>query len=200
MAQKDEILGRIVLIGETQVGKTCIVQKYLRGQCPKEQKSTVGAVFHTGETTIDGKTLSLQIWDTAGQERYKALGPVYYRKANAAIAVFDLTRKETLFALSDWIKAFRENADDTFVVIAGNKSDLEEKQVTLEEGIEFATQFNADCILTSAITGVGIDDLFDCISRHLIEQQAKTKEKTNEDSKIVELNAQNSSKPKKNCC
>ena len=201
MSSKEEILGRIVLVGETQVGKTCIVQRYLRGQCSSEQKSTVGTVFHTSEKEIDGKLLSLQIWDTAGQERYKALGPVYYRKANAAIAVFDVTRKETLYALGDWIKAFRENADDTYVVIAANKCDLEEeKQVTLEDGIEYASKYNADCIMTSAFTGYGIEDVFENISRHLIEVAAKSKQTDdNNNSKIVELN-QSNSKPKKGCC
>lgn len=164
------ISGRIVLIGETQVGKTSLIQKYLRGQVSPEQKSTIGAVFHTHEVTVDNKTVQMQIWDTAGQERYRALGPIYYRKSNAAIAVFDVTRKETMEALEGWIKNFRENADDTYVIIAANKSDMEDDQiqVTLDETLEFAQKFDAECIWTSAMSGIGINDLFDAIIKQLV--------------------------------
>ena len=170
------ITGRIVLIGETQVGKTSIVQRYLKGQSSPEQKSTIGAVFHTHETVIDGQKISLQIWDTAGQERYRALGPIYYRKSNAAIAVFDLTQKKTMEALTEWIKAFRENADDTFVIVAANKCDLEsECQFTLDETIEWAHNYGAECIWTSAVSGIGIDDLFNAISQYFINKQGNPK-------------------------
>jgi len=163
--------GRIVLIGETQVGKTSIIQRYLRGHCAVEQKSTIGAVFHTHDIEANGHRVSLQIWDTAGQERYKALGPIYYRKSHVAIAVFDLTRAETMKLLEGWIKAFRENADDTYVIIAANKSDMEGKiTITQEETIEWAQSQNAECIWTSAANGIGIDSIFDIIAKHLVDK------------------------------
>lgn len=164
----ESILGRIVLVGDTQVGKTSIIQKYLRGQCSQEQKSTIGAVFHTQEVVYNNRRVSLQIWDTAGQERYKALGPIYYRKSNAAIAVFDLTRKETMKNLESWIDTFRSNSDDNFVVIAANKSDLDKNIVfSLEETQEFASRLGCECIWVSAMSGVGIDELFQAITEHV---------------------------------
>ena len=163
--------GRIVLIGETQVGKTSIISKYLRGQSSMEQKSTIGAVFHTHVIDTNGVKLSLQIWDTAGQERYKALGPIYYRKSHVGIAVFDLTRKETMKLLESWIKTFRENADDTYVIVAANKCDLDSKcEFTLDETMEWAQSMEAECIWTSAQSGIGINDLFSQISKHLINK------------------------------
>ena len=164
--------GRVVLIGETRVGKTSIIERLLKGSCAEEQTSTVGAVFHTHDMEYMGKSVPLQIWDTAGQERYRSLAPMYYRKSSAAIAVFDLTRRETLEALAGWVATFRENADDVFVVVAGNKSDLESQIVfTVEETTEWAAGLGAECIWTSAETGMGVTELFHAVCRHIIESR-----------------------------
>ena len=188
--------GRVVLIGETQVGKTSLIQRFLRGQCANEQKATIGAVFHTHETEFDGQRVTMQIWDTAGQERYRALGPIYYRKSNAAIAVFDLTRRDTLPALAEWIRSFRENADDTFVVIAGNKCDLDASvEFTVDETTEWAAKFEAECIWTSAQSGIGVDDVFGAVFKHLVQSNAAVDEGT----KTVELSKTQETK-EKSCC
>ncbi|KAH0793246.1 Vps54-domain-containing protein [Histomonas meleagridis] len=104
-----------------------------------------------------------------------ALGPVYYRKSNAAIAVFDLTKKETMKSLEGWIETFRQNSDDPFVVIAGNKSDLDDKiSVSIEETAEWASSLEANCIWTSAKTGDGIEDVFNQIMEHIFQSQENT--------------------------
>ena len=178
------------------MGKTSIIQKYLKGAADPGQQSTIGAVFHTHEYNIDNKTVTMQIWDTAGQERYKSLGPIYYRKANAAIAVFDLTERSTMTNLYEWIKAFRENADDTFVVIAANKCDLESDiKFTLEETIEWANGIDAEVIWTSAVSGIGIDDIFDAVSRFIIKRQDPSKRK----DETIDISQTNSEK-KEGCC
>ena len=138
----------------------------------------------------------MQIWDTAGQERYRALGPIYYRKSNAAIAVFDLTRRDTLQALDEWIRSFRENADDMFVVIAGNKCDLDAKvEFTVEETTEWADKVGAECIWTSAQTGIGVEDLFNAVFKHLVESNTTVDEGT----KTVQLSMTQPTEEKK-CC
>jgi small GTP-binding protein len=164
------IVGRVVLLGESQVGKTSIVQRCVLGETSPDQKSTVGAVFHAYDVILSTQKVSLQIWDTAGQERYRALGPIYYRKSRAAIAVFDLTRPDTLYALADWIKAYRDNADDGFIVMAGNKSDLE-KDILLDQETttEYARGFDAECIWSSSVTGVGVPELFHAVAQHLLD-------------------------------
>jgi small GTP-binding protein len=174
------LYGRIVLIGESQVGKTSLIQHHLHGSAAS-QSSTVGAVFHTYKRAIAGIDMTLQIWDTAGQERYRALGPIYYRKSIGAIAVFDLTRPNTMEKLSTWIAAFREHADDPFVVIVANKCD-QEAEMTVEQTVEFAKQYNASCIWASAVTGEHVSDVFDEICEHLthkeMEAQTSAIEKT----------------------
>jgi small GTP-binding protein len=164
------VTGRVVLIGESQVGKTSLIQRLLHGEPSTEKKSTIGAVFHTHDLTVSEQRVTLQIWDTAGQERYRALGPIYYRKSRAAIAVFDLTRQETMIALGAWIKTFRENADDGFVIVAGNKSDLDpDPRLDLDSTTAWARGFDAECIWSSAETGVGVAEIFHAVSRHIIE-------------------------------
>jgi small GTP-binding protein len=164
---------RIILIGETKVGKTSLLRHYLR-EHPGSQSATVGAAFYTHHTTFNGVNITLQIWDTAGQERYRSIGPIYYRKAQVAIAVFDLTAPETMQALSTWISVFREHADDSFVLIVGNKSDQETK-LTLEETIEFAQQFDSECVWTCAINGDHVTEVFEKICEHIINGRFSSK-------------------------
>jgi small GTP-binding protein len=162
--------GRVALIGDSQVGKTSLVQRFLRGQPPPTQKPTIGAVFHTHELTVNGELVSLEIWDTAGQEKYRALGPIYYRNSRAAIAVFDLTRRETMTGLSTWIAAFREHGDDPFVVVAANKSDLDDEiKVDMEEVVAWAKGVDAECVSTSAETGSGVENLFEIVAKHILD-------------------------------
>jgi small GTP-binding protein len=173
------VLGRVVLIGETQVGKTSLVQYFLQGKTTDDESETVGAIFHNHEVTIDDRRVVLQIWDTAGQERYRSLGPIYYRKSKAAVAVFDLTRPDTLIALENWISKFRENAESPFVVVVGNKADLESDiQLQLEATNEWAAARDAECIWTSAVTGLGVDEVFNAVCQHLLNEDIHTEDRS----------------------
>jgi small GTP-binding protein len=158
---------RVVLIGDTKVGKTTLIHRYLHGQAGC-QSPTVGAVFHTHRTVYQGVEITLQIWDTAGQERYRALGPIYYRKSIAAVAVFDLTAPDTMESLDNWIAAFREHAESQFVVIVGNKSDLS-TELTPEVTETFAAQFDATCIWASAMNGDHVNDVFEAVCKFVAE-------------------------------
>jgi small GTP-binding protein len=120
--------------------------------------------------TVLDREVSMQIWDTAGQERYRAIGPIYYRKSNAAIAVFDLTEPDTMKALESWVSAFRESSNYSFVVVAANKSDLDvDIRLTIEETERWAKKIQVECIWTSALTGEGVDDVFGTVGRHLLQ-------------------------------
>jgi small GTP-binding protein len=164
------MIARIVLIGESQVGKTSLVHHYLSGSAIEGSRPTVGAIFHSREVQCNGQSLVLQIWDTAGQEKYRAIGPIYYRGAVAAIAVFDQTRPETMAALKPWIEAFRTHATDKFVLIAANKADLDgEIRIQLEEIAAFAAEVGAQFICTSALSGFGIPDVFNMIAEHVLD-------------------------------
>ena len=171
---------RVVVVGDSEVGKTSLIQKYTRGSFDVHQKNTIGAVFHTQERDVNGKTVVMQIWDTAGQEKYRSLGPIYYRDARAGIAVFDVTSSESLPALERWIADFRKHTEDPALFIVGNKCDLvEDRIVTENDACDFAKQNDADIFFTSAKTGDGVKELFEAVFEKLISMTVREAENEN---------------------
>jgi small GTP-binding protein len=167
-ATPDNLTVRVVLIGNSQVGKTSLIHRFVRSSFEKQQKSTIGAVFHTYEQIWEGRQVIMQIWDTAGQEKYRSLGPIYYRNSAAGIAVFDLTSKETLPGLTTWIAEFKKYTENPLLFIVGNKLDLtDERQVTDEEAQEFAQAQGGTCFFTSAKNGDGVKELFEKVFQDL---------------------------------
>ena len=160
---------KVVLIGETGVGKTSIITQFIDQTFQEDQQSTTGGTFSTKSVICDGgKILKFEIWDTAGQERYRSLATMFYKDANAAIMVYDVTRKETFEELKNyWAGQVKDNAPEKIIlVIAGNKSDLIEQE-TVDEGEarNFAKELNAIFISTSAKSSEGINNLFEEIAK-----------------------------------
>ena len=121
---------KLVLLGDSGVGKTSIVTQYVSGNAPDSVKPTIGAAFVTKEVSIEGHQLELLIWDTAGQEVYRGLAPMYYRSALIAIICYDVTRAQSFDSVSYWIKELKTNVDGNIViVVCGNKIDLEDQRV-----------------------------------------------------------------------
>ena len=193
--QREKTL-RVVVVGDSEVGKTSLIQKYTRGSFDVHQKNTIGAVFHTQEKDVGGKTVVMQIWDTAGQEKYRSLGPIYYRDARAGIAVFDVTSQDSLPSLERWIADFRKHTEDPVLFIVGNKCDLEEQRIVTEsDARDFARQNDADCYFTSAKTGQGVNELFEAVFAKLVAMSVREAE--NED---VPVGNPPQEKAKCTCC
>jgi small GTP-binding protein len=160
---------RVVLIGDPGVGKTSIVMHFLTGTAP-ETFPTTGVCYHSCQLQIDDQPIAFHVWDTAGQETYRAIGPMYYQGARAAIAVFDLTRPETLTNLTQWIASYRSHSGDDYVLVVGNKCDLDSKiQFTEDQTCEWALDKGFDWIWVSALSGLKIQDVFTAVARHLLE-------------------------------
>ena len=156
--------GRVVLIGDSLVGKTSIVTYYRKKSLEVIPNNTIGAVMHTFTKHIDEKEVNIEVYDTAGQEKYRSLGPIYYRGANGALADFDLTNHTSFVSLQKWIDTFKESTEHSFVYVVANKSDLKEEwDVTLQEANNFCTANKSKLFYTSALVGEGIDDLFDSL-------------------------------------
>ncbi|EAY12613.1 small GTP-binding protein, putative [Trichomonas vaginalis G3] len=191
---------KIVLLGDSGVGKTSIVAQYVSGSTPDSIKPTVGSAFFTKEITMSGRPLELLIWDTAGQEVYRGLAPMYYRSAKIAIIVFDITSAKSFESVSYWIKELTENVDGNLtIVVCGNKTDLEEARAVTPEIVQRKIeQVNAFYVETSATNGQGIDRLFQlAIQRQFSQKQ----ENQNQDEEKVDLNnTQDSNTKKKGCC
>ncbi|KAK9868902.1 hypothetical protein WJX84_010752 [Apatococcus fuscideae] len=146
---------KLVLLGATGVGKSCLVVRYVKGLFESASRVTVGAAFLAHSVGLpDGRTVKFEIWDTAGQERYASLAPLYYRGAGAAVVMYDITSAETFTKAKYWVTELQKNAPGNLVIVlAGNKSDLVEmRQVSVEEGQAYAASNSMMFLETSAKT------------------------------------------------
>ncbi len=191
---------KVCIIGDTDVGKTSISSRYCHGEFPENSTPTIGASFLQKRVVQGGTEISLQIWDTAGQERFRSMAPMYYRGAKAAICVFDVTNEESFNRILAWLRDLKAHADPNVVIcIAGNKCD-KQCVVNLSACEELATSIGAQFVKTSALTGEGINELFDALSKQIAEiYKAKTRESV--DQNLLKLGAvQNNQKSSGGCC
>lgn len=129
---------KIILLGDSGVGKTSLMRQFTTGKFENRYKATIGADFFTYELEIEGRPVSLQIWDTAGQERFQSLGVAFYRGADACMLVFDITSGESFSHLSQWEQEFRFQSGKELkeIILVGNKTDLEEKRQVFQHGVK----------------------------------------------------------------
>ena len=169
--QNYQYIFKLILIGNSGVGKSCILQRYMKHTFEEKYKCTIGVDFLMKSLTINGKTVKLQLWDTAGQEKYKSMVSSYYRGANVALIVFDITSHASFDALPIWIENFYKNGpEQKNIILIGNKKDLEEsRQVTQEEAQTFSEMNNMMYFETSAKEGDNIDYVFNYAAEKLLE-------------------------------
>ena len=163
---------KIVLVGAQHTGKTSIVSRYVYGDFTMHTISTTQPAFSQKKVTHKHKEISLEIWDTAGQERYHALSPLFYRDADAGIVVFDLTDAESFQRASKWTTELKkERGDDVFIVVAGNKCDLESaRKIDKNEALKFAQGIKAPYFETSAKNNENIESLFNTILDNIADK------------------------------
>lgn len=161
---------KVVVLGSQGVGKTSVVIRYVGGMFSKAVSPTIGASFFTYKMTLEQYRVKLQVWDTAGQERFRSMAPMYYRKANAAMLMYDITSLDSFYDIKDWVKELKKNVDTPIVLcLLGNKSDLESgRKVSKEDAEEYAASIDALFYETSALKNIGIEDAFLQVSKNLI--------------------------------
>jgi small GTP-binding protein len=163
MNSEEDLHCRVVIIGDSSVGKTSILNRFIENSFNPCEYATIGANYQIIYKTFQDHKIELQIWDTAGQEKFRSLSPIYFRKATGAIAVFDLTNQQSFDNLPSWINLFTDIAGvDNIVAVAGNKSDLKGSyDVNLDKAREFCKDNNYIFKETSAQSGAGIAEFFE---------------------------------------
>eukprot|EP01053_Blabericola_migrator_P009586 Blabericola_migrator_1__9585@NODE_522_length_7878_cov_137_466778_g399_i0_p7_GENE_NODE_522_length_7878_cov_137_466778_g399_i0NODE_522_length_7878_cov_137_466778_g399_i0_p7_ORF_typecomplete_len210_score24_89Ras/PF00071_22/1_2e66Roc/PF08477_13/1_1e25Arf/PF00025_21/6_6e19GTP_EFTU/PF00009_27/7_1e07FeoB_N/PF02421_18/6_7e07Gtr1_RagA/PF04670_12/4_2e06MMR_HSR1/PF01926_23/1_3e05RsgA_GTPase/PF03193_16/3_2RsgA_GTPase/PF03193_16/0_044AAA_22/PF13401_6/0_00034ATPase/PF06745_13/0_00069Septin/PF00735_18/0_00037S len=154
-------LFKYIIIGDTGVGKSCLLLQFTDKRFRSDHDLTIGVEFGARTVSIDGKQLKLQIWDTAGQESFRSITRSYYRGAAGALLVYDISRRETFNHLTRWLDEVRQNSNvNMTIVLIGNKCDLDRREVTTEEGAEFAQEHGLIFLETSAKTAQNVEEAF----------------------------------------
>lgn len=186
---------KVVLLGDTGVGKSSLVLRFVTKDFKEYSESTIGASFMSKVEVINGIAYKYQIWDTAGQEKYHSLAPMYYRGAAAAIIVYDITNARSFEKTQQWVEELQRHGPDKIVlVVAGNKADLEDKRVVARDKAEnFAQEIGGIFLETSAKTGQSVGDAFKGICARL------PSEEDDDDDDDADIGG-TGSKPKNGCC
>ncbi|KAH0711437.1 hypothetical protein KY289_007396 [Solanum tuberosum] len=161
-SQKIDYVFKVVLIGDSAVGKSQILARFARNEFSLDSKATIGVEFQTRTLVIQHKSVKAQIWDTAGQERYRAVTSAYYRGAVGALLVYDITKRQTFDHIPRWLEELRAHADKNIVImLIGNKTDLEDQRaVPTEDAKEFAQKEGLFFLETSAMEATNVEDAF----------------------------------------
>ncbi|CAO3641694.1 unnamed protein product [Cunninghamella blakesleeana] len=160
---------KLVLLGESAVGKSSLVVRFVNKDFSENKEPTIGAAFLTQKCHLGDRTIKFEIWDTAGQERFHSLAPMYYRCAQAAVVVYDVTKSATLEKAKSWVKELQRQANqDIIIALVGNKLDIvtedeNERQVDADDARAYAEEFNLLFFETSAKTGEYVNDVFAAI-------------------------------------
>ncbi|OHT01803.1 Ras-related protein Rab11E [Tritrichomonas foetus] len=174
-AEPDYLI-KIVLIGDSGVGKSNLLSQFARNQFNADSKTTIGVEFATKTIQIKNKTVKAQIWDTAGQERYRAITSAYYKGANGAMILYDITSSISFSSLDRWMKELRDNTDQNLVImLIGNKSDLAQlRSVSLADGKSYAEKEKLLFFETSALEKTNVSEAFSELISTIIDTYSKS--------------------------
>ena len=192
-----ESVYKVLLLGDTNVGKTCFLFKYTDNTFHENHIATIGLDYRVKKIKLkNGKEISLQIWDTAGQDRFRAITKNYYKGAHGIVLIYDITNNQTFENVSKWVNQIHEEVSLNVVIfLAGNKIDLEEKrEISYEIGEKLAKELGCTFFEASAKTGVNIDEIFNELAESLDVIYGKNIEKQTQNLR------HDGKETKKKCC
>ena len=200
MSEKDntDLTIKILLLGDSSVGKTCFLKRYTDNTFQDAYLSTIGFDFKFKFVTLDnGKTVKVQLWDTAGQERFRTIAKSYYKGAHGIILIYDVTNRKTYENIRKWLNQINNEASNKIsIILVANKIDREEeRQISVEEGESLANANNLPIFEASAKDSINVEESF----KFLIEKINENIGEFNTTQKTTQLNNQ-PNPPKKGCC
>ncbi|PRD23088.1 UNVERIFIED_CONTAM: Rab8a [Trichonephila clavipes] len=175
MAKTYDYLFKLLLIGDSGVGKTCILFRFSEDTFNSTFISTIGIDFKIKTIELDGKKIKLQIWDTAGQERFRTITTAYYRGAMGIMLVYDVTNERSFENIKNWIRNIEEHAStDVEKMILGNKCDVNDRrQVSKERGEQLAIEYGIRFMETSAKNSINVQEAFLSLARDIKTKMEK---------------------------
>lgn len=179
MASRKKVLLKVIILGDSGVGKTSLMNQYVNKKFTNQYKATIGADFLTKEVMVDDRLVTMQIWDTAGQERFQSLGVAFYRGADCCVLVFDVTAPSSFKSLDSWrdeflIQASPKDPDNFPFVLVGNKVDLENRAVPMKRAMQWtASKNNMPYFETSAKEGINVEQAFQTIAKNALAQETE---------------------------
>lgn len=180
MAKTYDFLFKLLLIGDSGVGKTCVLFRFSEDAFNSTFISTIGIDFKIRTIELDGKKIKLQIWDTAGQERFRTITTAYYRGAMGIMLVYDITNDKSFENIKNWIRNIEEHASsDVEKMVLGNKCDMEDRRlVSKERGTQLATEYGIKFMETSAKASINVEEAFFTLARDIKLKMDKKLEQT----------------------
>ena len=199
--QEYDFLFKILLIGDYGVGKSSLVARYTDGTFNEYYISTIGVDFKIKTINVDGFAVKLQIWDPSSSERFRPITRSYYRGAHGIVVLYDISDKESFGKLSFWLGEIEKYApEDVCKVVVGTKCDLEDRrEVTREEGEEFATKAGLSFFEVSSKTGENVDELFTCLAKEIIKKRLESLPIDGKSQNIPVPNDNDGDKKKEGC-
>uniref|UniRef100_A0A8C3NHU6 Ras-related protein Rab-25 n=3 Tax=Passeriformes TaxID=9126 RepID=A0A8C3NHU6_GEOPR len=177
---------KVVLIGESGVGKTNLLSRFTRNEFNHDSRTTIGVEFSTRTILVGDAAVKAQIWDTAGLERYRAITSAYYRGAVGALVVFDITKHQTYDVVDRWLKELYDHAEASIVVmLVGNKTDLAQaREVPMEEAKMFADNNGLLFVETSALDSTNVEEAFETILKEIFYKVQKQKQRSSQSNTV----------------
>ena len=178
MEQK-EFIYKILLLGDSSVGKTCFLMRYTDNTFQDIHMSTIGLDYKLKNVQLEnGKMVKIQVWDTAGQDRFRSITKNYYKGAHGIILIYDITENKSFENVKNWMNQIKEEVPDkvTIVLVGNKKDDEEHRKVTTEQGESMAKEFGVMFFECSAKTGENIDGIFNDLVKKVVENFSKSVE------------------------
>ena len=196
--EKIEKSFKILLLGDSSVGKTCFLKRYIDDTFQDVYLSTIGFDYKYKCITLkEGKNIKLQIWDTAGQERFRTIAKSYYKGAHGIILMYDVTDQKSFDSIKKWLEQIKEEAPNKVsVLLVANKIDIEKRIITKEDGENIAKSYDLDIYESSAKDNINVSEAFEDLAEKINAKYKIMKER----GKKLEENVPDMTKNKKKCC
>ena len=199
---QDFLSYKIILLGDTTVGKTSLIVRFCDSKFNESCVSTIGVDTKTKYIKYNDKKIELEIWDTAGQEKYKSLAKNCYKGADGIILIYDITQKKTFHGIKTWYNDIKDhiNISKVAIIIVGNKSDLPNIEVNKEMSEKFCVQYNLQLIETSCKDNINVEETFKTLIEMMIKLDSNYKQQLKKRSSKIDENTFNDKRNKKKCC